>query len=156
MNTNSETNTPTLSAQQLAEYARDGMFARDRAAHGLKMRITHIAPGQATVEMPVRDDMLNGFDICHGGFITTLGDTAFAYACNSYNEMTVASGLSVDFVAPGRPGDVLVAEAKEVSQAGRTGVYDVTISNQKSEVIALFRGRSYRMKGKPTVPEKKA
>ena len=114
MNTNSETNTPTLSAQQLAEYARDGMFARDRAAHGLKMRITHIAPGQATVEMPVRDDMLNGFDICHGGFITTLGDTAFAYACNSYNEMTVASGLSVDFVAPGRPGDVLVAEAKEV------------------------------------------
>ena len=142
MNTNSETNTPTLSAQQLAEYARDGMFARDRAAHGLKMRITHIAPGQATVEMPVRDDMLNGFDICHGGFITTLGDTAFAYACNSYNEMTVASGLSVDFVAPGRPGDVLVAEAKEVSQAGRTGVYDVTISNQKGEVIALFRGRS--------------
>ena len=156
MNTNSEKNTPTLSAQQLAEYARDGMFARDRAAHGLKMRITHIAPGQATVEMPVRDDMLNGFDICHGGFITTLGDTAFAYACNSYNEMTVASGLSVDFVAPGRPGDVLVAEAKEVSQAGRTGVYDVTISNQKGEVIALFRGRSYRMKGKPTVPEKKA
>ena len=156
MNTNSETNTPTLSAQQLAEYARDGMFARDRAAHGLKMRITHIAPGQATVEMPVRDDMLNGFDICHGGFITTLGDTAFAYACNSYNEMTVASGLSVDFVAPGRPGDVLVAEAKEVSQAGRTGVYDVTISNQKGEVIALFRGRSYRMKGKPNVPEKKA
>ena len=154
MNTNSETNTPTLSAQQLAEYARDGMFARDRAAHGLKMRITHIAPGQATVEMPVRDDMLNGFDICHGGFITTLGDTAFA--CTAGNEMTVASGLSVDFVAPGRPGDVLVAEAKEVSQAGRTGVYDVTISNQKGEVIALFRGRSYRMKGKPTVPEQKA
>ena len=156
MNTNTQTQAQTSGAQQLAEYARDGMFERDRAAHGLKMRITHIAPGQATVEMPVRDDMLNGFDICHGGFITTLGDTAFAYACNSYNEMTVASGLSVDFVAPGRPGDVLVAEAKEVSQAGRTGVYDVTISNQKGEVIALFRGRSYRMKGKPTVPEQKA
>ena len=156
MNTNTQTQAQTSGAQQLAEYARDGMFARDRAAHGLKMRITHIAPGPATVEMPVRADMLNGFDICHGGFITTLGDTAFAYACNSYNEMTVASGLSVDFVAPGRPGDVLVAEAKEVSQAGRTGVYDVTISNQKGEVIALFRGRSYRMKGKPTVPEKKA
>ena len=156
MNTNSETNTPTLSAQQLAEYARDGMFARDRAAHGLKMRITHIAPGQATIEMPVQDHMLNGFDICHGGYITTLGDTAFAYACNSQGLAAVASACSVDFVAPGRPGDVLVAEAKEVSQAGRTGVYDVTISNQKGEVIALFRGRSYRMKGKPTVPEKKA
>ena len=116
------------------------------------MRITHIAPGEATIEMVVRDDMLNGFEICHGGYITTLGDTAFAYACNSYNEMTVASGLSVDFVAPGKPGDVLVAVAKEVSQAGRTGVYDVTISNQVGQAIALFRGRSYRMKGKPTVP----
>ena len=145
-----------LSPQALAEHVRSGMLANDRATQGLGMRITAMGPGQATLEMVVRADMLNGFDICHGGFITTLGDTAFAYACNSYNEMTVASGLSVDFVAPGRPGDVLVAEAKEVSQAGRTGVYDVTISNQKGEVIALFRGRSYRMKGKPTVPEKKA
>ena len=154
--TNIQAQAQPLTAQQLAEYVRDGMFARDRAAQGLTMRITQMAPGQATVEMPVRADMLNGFDICHGGFITTLGDTAFAYACNSYNEMTVASGLSVDFVAPGRPGDVLVAEAREVSQAGRTGVYDVTISNQKGEVIALFRGRSYRMKGKPTVPDQAA
>ncbi|MEG0675572.1 MAG: hydroxyphenylacetyl-CoA thioesterase PaaI [Comamonas sp.] len=141
-----------MNPQQTAEHVRDGMLARDRAAQGLAMRITHIAPGQATIEMAVRDDMLNGFDICHGGFITTLGDTAFAYACNSYNEMTVASGLAVDFVAPGRPGDVLVAQATEVSQAGRTGVYDVTICNQKGEAIALFRGRSYCMKGRPTVP----
>ncbi|MEG1735963.1 MAG: hydroxyphenylacetyl-CoA thioesterase PaaI [Comamonas sp.] len=141
-----------MNPQQTAEHVRDGMLARDRAAQGLDMRITHIAPGQATIEMAVRDDMLNGFDICHGGFITTLGDTAFAYACNSYNEMTVASGLAVDFVAPGRPGDVLVAQATEVSQAGRTGVYDVTIRNQKGEAIALFRGRSYCMKGRPTVP----
>ncbi|CAM4217356.1 hydroxyphenylacetyl-CoA thioesterase PaaI [Comamonas aquatilis] len=141
-----------MNPQQTAEHVRDGMLARDRAAQGLAMRITHIAPGQATIEMAVRDDMLNGFDICHGGFITTLGDTAFAYACNSYNEMTVASGLAVDFVAPGRPGDVLVAQATEVSQAGRTGVYDVTIRNQKGEAIALFRGRSYCMKGRPTVP----
>ncbi|WP_417282542.1 hydroxyphenylacetyl-CoA thioesterase PaaI [Comamonas sp.] len=141
-----------MNPQQTAEHVRDGMLARDRAAQGLAMRITYIAPGQATIEMAVRDDMLNGFDICHGGFITTLGDTAFAYACNSYNEMTVASGLAVDFVAPGRPGDVLVAQATEVSQAGRTGVYDVTIRNQKGEAIALFRGRSYCMKGRPTVP----
>ena len=145
-----------MTPQQTAELVRDGMFARDRAAQSLAMRITHIAPGEATIEMPVRDDMLNGFDTCHGGFITTLGDTAFAYACNTRNELTVASGLSVDFVAPGRPGDVLVAEAKELSQAGRTGVYDVTIRNRQGQLIALFRGKSYSMKGKPTVPDASA
>ena len=145
-----------MTPQQTAELVRDGMFARDRAAQSLAMRITHIAPGEATIEMAVRDDMLNGFDTCHGGFITTLGDTAFAYACNTRNELTVASGLSVDFVAPGRPGDVLVAEAKELSQAGRTGVYDVTIRNRQGQLIALFRGKSYSMKGKPTVPDASA
>jgi acyl-CoA thioesterase len=145
-----------MTPQQTAELVRDGMFARDRAAQSLAMRITHIAPGEATIEMAVRDDMLNGFDTCHGGFITTLGDTAFAYACNTRNELTVASGLSVDFVAPGRPGDVLVAEAKELSQAGRTGVYDVTIRNRQGQLIALFRGKSYSMKGKPTVPNASA
>ena len=141
-----------MTPQQTAELVRDGMLARDRAAQSLAMRITHIAPGEATIEMAVRGDMLNGFDTCHGGYITTLGDTAFAYACNTRNEMTVASGLAVEFVAPGRPGDVLVAEAKELSQAGRTGVYDVTIRNQQGQLIALFRGKSYSMKGKPTVP----
>ena len=141
-----------MTPQQTAELVRDGMFARDRAAQSLAMRITHIAPGEATIEMAVRGDMLNGFDTCHGGYITTLGDTAFAYACNTRNEMTVASGLAVEFVAPGRPDDVLVAEAKELSQAGRTGVYDVTIRNQQGQLIALFRGKSYSMKGKPTVP----
>ena len=141
-----------MNPQQLAEHVRDGMMARDRAAQGLGMRVTHIAPGEATIEMAVTDAMLNGFDICHGGFITTLGDTAFAYACNSHNELTVASGLSVDFVAPGRLGDVLVAEAKVLSQAGRTGVYDVQIRTRQGDTIALFRGRSYCMKGKPTVP----
>ena len=145
-----------MTPQQTAELVRDGMFARDRAAQSLAMRITHIAPGEATIEMAVRDDMLNGFDTCHGGIITTLGDTAFAYACNTRNELTVASGLSVDFVAPGRPGDVLVAEAKELSQAGRTGVYDVTIRNRQGQLIALFRGKSYSMKGKSTVPDASA
>ena len=145
-----------MTPQQTAELVRDGMFARDRAAQSLAMRITHIAPGEATIEMAVRDDMLNGFDTCHGGFITTLGDTAFAYACNTRNELTVASGLSVDFVAPGRPGDVLVAQARELSQAGRTGVYDVTIRNHQGQLIALFRGKSYSMKGKPTVPAQAA
>jgi len=145
-----------MTPQQTAELVRDGMFARDRAAQALDMRITHIAPGEATIEMPVRDDMLNGFDTCHGGFITALGDTAFAYACNTRNEMTVASGLSVDFVAPGRSGETLVAEAREQSQAGRTGVYDVTIRNRQGQLIAIFRGRSYSMKGRPSVPARPA
>lgn len=144
----------SMTPQQTAEHVRDGMLARDRAAQALGLRITHVAPGEATIEMSVRDDMLNGFDICHGGFITALGDTAFAYACNAGNEMTVAAGLSVDFIAPGRPGDVLVAEAREVSQAGRTGVYDVRISNHRGEAIALLRGRSHRIKGRTTVPDR--
>jgi acyl-CoA thioesterase len=96
--------------------------------------------------------MLNGFKICHGGFITTLADSAFAFACNSYNEATVAAGIVVDFVAPAREGELLTAEAREVALAGRTGVYDVTVKNQRSEVIAVLRGRSYRMPGKQVVP----
>ena len=101
--------------------------------------------------MRVVDSMLNGFDICHGGFITLLADSAFAFACNSYNEITVASSLSVDFIAPVRGGDVLTARAAEVSLSGRTGVYDVEVSNQNGVRVAVFRGRSYRMKGKPVV-----
>ena len=142
----------TLTPQQLAEHVRSAMFANDGASQALGMQVTAISPTSATVTMAVRADMLNGHATCHGGFITTLADSAFAFACNAGNEMTVASGLAVDFVAPGRPGDVLVAEAKELSQAGRTGVYDVTIRNQQGQLIALFRGKSYSMKGKPTVP----
>ncbi len=140
-------------AQQLAEQVRDGMLTNDRATRSLGIRITHIAPGQAQLEMPVRDDMLNGFDICHGGFITTLADSAFAFACNARNAMTVASGLSIDFLAPARAGDVLIAQAHEVSLAGRTGVYDVEVHNQRGEAVAVFRGRSYAMKGRTTVAE---
>ena len=128
------------------------MLANDRATQGLGITITSIGPGQATLEMTVRADMLNGFDICHGGFITTLADSAFAFACNARNEMTVASGLSIDFLAPAREGDRLTAEAREVSLAGRTGVYDVSVRNQRGEAIAVFRGRSYCLKGKATVP----
>ena len=95
--------------------------------------------------------MLNGHDICHGGLITTLADSAFAFACNSYNELTVASGFAVDLLAPGRLGDVLTATCHEVSKAGRTGVYDCEVSNQHGQRIAVFRGRSYTVKGKPAV-----
>lgn len=138
--------------QDTADFVGTGMMANDQACQALGIRVLHIAPGRATMAMTVRPDMLNGFAICHGGLITTLADSAFAYACNSYNELSVASGLSVDFVAPGREGDVLTAVAEEVSLAGRTGVYDVNVTNQRGERIAVFRGRSYRMKGRPTVP----
>ena len=142
----------TLTPDALAEHVRAGMLANDRATQGLGIRITAMGPGQATLDMVVRADMLNGFATCHGGFITTLADSAFAFACNSRNDMTVASGLSIDFLAPAREGDCLIAEATEVSLAGRTGVYDVTVRNQRNEAIAVFRGRSYCLKGKATVP----
>lgn len=140
-----------LDPQTLAEKVRDGMYERDQAARSLDMKITAVGPGRATITMPVREDMLNGFRICHGGLITTLADTAFAYACNSGNEQTVASGVSVDFMAPGKPGDLLTAAAQQVFEAGRTGVYDVTVTNQKGELIAVMRGKSYRLKGRAVV-----
>jgi len=142
----------SLTPQQLAEYVRTAMYANDRASQALGMQVVAISPTSATVTMAVRADMLNGHATCHGGFITTLADSAFAFACNAGNEMTVASGLSIDFVAPARLGDVLMAEGVEVSRAGRTGVYDVTVRNQRDELVAAFRGRSYTMKGRPTVP----
>jgi acyl-CoA thioesterase len=138
--------------QQTAEYVRDGMFANDNASKGLGMRIVEVGPGQATIEMRVRPDMLNGHAICHGGFMATLADSTFAFACNSYDELTVASGFAIDFIAPAREGDVLTARCHEVSKAGRTGVYDTEITNQRGERVAIFRGRSYTAKGRPAVP----
>lgn len=140
-----------LTPQQTAERVRDGMLRNDRATLGLGMQIVSIVPGQATVTMPVRADMLNGHSICHGGFIATLADSAFAFACNSYDQLTVASGFSIDFLAPGRCDDLLTARCTEVSKAGRTGVYDAEVTNQRGEKIAVFRGRSHTLKGKPAV-----
>ena len=137
----------TLTPQQLAEHVRSAMFANDGASQALGMQVTAISPTSATVTMTVRADMLNGHATCHGGFITALADSAFAFACNAGNEMTVASGLSIDFLAPGREGDVLTAEGVEVSRAGRTGVYDVTVRREDGSVIALFRGKSCRIPG---------
>jgi len=139
-------------AQQTADAVGVHLFANDRASKAMGMRIVAISEGAAFLEMPVRDDMLNGFDICHGGFITTLADSAFAFACNSTGEMTVAAGLTVDFLAPARAGDVLTARAFEVVQSGRTGVYDITVTNQRGEQIAMVRGRAHRMKGKRVLP----
>jgi len=134
-------------AQALAERVAAAMFERDTASHALGMRLVRVAPGHAEVAMTVRADMLNGHAICHGGFIFTLADSAFAYACNSYNLNTVASGCAIDFLAPAREGDVLTAVAQERSASGRTGVYDIEVRNANGDRIALFRGKSYRIKG---------
>jgi acyl-CoA thioesterase len=144
---------PERTPQELAEHVRDGMFANDRASKALGMRIVEVGPGRAVVEMTVRETMVNGHDLCHGGLIATLADSAFAFACNSYNELTVASGFAIDILAPGKLGDVLTARCAEVSKSGRTGVYDAVVSNQRGERVAVFRGRSYTMKGRPAVAD---
>ncbi len=134
-------------AQQLAQDVAQAMWARDHATQALGMSLVAVAPGSATVAMPVRQDMLNGHGMCHGGFMFTLADSAFAYACNSHNQNTVASACAIDFLAPARQGDVLEAEAVERSRAGRTGVYDITVKVRGGKTVALFRGKSYRLEG---------
>ena len=135
-------------AQALAERVAQAMYTRDRASQTLGMKIATVSPGRAELTMTVRADMLNGHAICHGGFIFLLADSAFAFACNSYNLTTVASGCSIDFVAPAHEGDRLIAIARERSASGRTGVYDIEVRNQNGETVALFRGKSYRIKGR--------
>lgn len=137
--------------QRIAEASCDAMWANDRASKALGVEVTAIGPGSATLTMTVRDDMLNGHDLCHGGLIATLADSAFAFACNAYNEVSVAAGFDINLLAAARRGDVLTAVAREVNKAGRTGVYDVQVSNQRGESVAVFRGRSYTMKGRPLV-----
>lgn len=137
---------PDPEAQAVAERVREQMFERDRASRSLGMAVTGIGPGRATVTMTVREDMLNGLDTCHGGFIATLADSAFAFACNAYGHPTVASGFSVDIVAPARQGDRLTAEAVERSLTGSLGVYDVTVRKADGSPVAFFRGNSYRLR----------
>ena len=139
-------------AQKTADAVAAHMYARDRASKTLGMRIVAMSEGAAFLEMTVRDDMLNGFDICHGGFITTLADSAFAFACNSAGDVTVAAGLTVDFLLQAKAGDVLTARAFEVVDAGRTGIYDITVTNQRGEQVALVRGRAHKLKGRRVLP----
>ncbi len=134
-------------AQALAERVASAMYARDRASQALGMHIVRVGAGHAELSMRVRADMLNGHLICHGGFIFSLADSAFAFACNSYNLMTVASGCTIEFVAPARENDLLTAVARERSISGRTGVYDIEVTNRDGAAIAFFRGKSYRIKG---------
>lgn len=134
-------------AQATAERSARAMFDQDRASQKLGMRITEIRPGYAQLLMAVREDMVNGHELCHGGLIFTLADSAFAFACNTYDAVTVASAASIEFLLPARLGDELTAVAQERSRSKRTGVYDVAVRNQKGECVALFRGRSHEIGG---------
>ncbi len=136
-----------MDRQALAARVARGMYARDFAARRNGVEILEVGPGFARVAMRVRREMLNGHALCHGGYIFLLADSAFAYACNADNHVTVALACHISFVAPAREGDRLVAVAREAAKAGRTGVYDVTVLDQDGTTIAIFRGNSYRTRG---------
>jgi acyl-CoA thioesterase len=142
-------------ALRLAEAAGRGMYERDHAARALGINLLVIRPGYARLSMLVRPDMLNGHELCHGGFIFTLADTAFACSCNSHNKVAVAQHCSVSYLKTAHRDDLLTAEATEQSLSGRSGIYDVRVTNQKGELVALFRGHSRTIKGE-VVPEKEA
>jgi acyl-CoA thioesterase len=135
--------------QAVARAARvaQAMFERDRASQALGMRIIGMGPGWARLVMTVRAEMINGHGLCHGGIVFSLADSAFAFACNSYNDATVAAAASIDYLAAAREGDELTAEATELWRSRRSGLYEITVVNQRGERIALFRGRSHRIDG---------
>jgi acyl-CoA thioesterase len=144
-----------LTPEETAWAAADIMWATDHTSKSLGMELLDVGPGSAIVAMMVRADMTNGFGMAHGGMIFTLADSAFAYACNSFGDTTVAAHCSISFIAPAKEGDRLIATAREVSRAGRSGIYDVQISIN-STAIAEFRGHSRVIGGsfiKGTVPK---
>jgi acyl-CoA thioesterase len=136
----------TLSPDDLARACAEAMWQEDDASKGLGMEIVEIRPGQATLTMSVKPDMVNGQRIAHGGFIFTLADSAFAFACNTHNQRTVAAQGSITFLRPGKLGDLLVATAREISRSGRSGIYDVRVT-AGDVVIAEFRGHSRTIGG---------
>ena len=140
-------------AQALARRVGEAMFAADRASREtMGMQLLACEPGRAVMRMTVRPLHLNGHQICHGGFIFTLADSTFAFACNSYNKNTVAAGCSIEFLKPGHLGDVLTCEGVEQTLSGRHGIYDMKVTNQRGQVIALFRGKSAQIQG-TVIPE---
>lgn len=136
-----------VSAHKLAAACADTMWVDDRASQGLGMSLEHVAPGEAVLKMTVRHDMTNGHGICHGGFIFTLADSAFAFACNTYDQRTVAHHCAVTFLRPCRRDDILTAHAVERSREGRSGIYDVTVRDGRGDVVAEFRGHSRTIAG---------
>ena len=137
-------------AQRLAEAAAKAMWARDRASNALGIELLEVRPGYARARMMVREDMVNVHGTAHGGLVFTLADTAFAYACNSHNKVTVAAGCSIEFLRPAYEGETLSATAEEEALIGRNGVYDVRVDNNKGELVALFRGKSAQIRGTVT------
>jgi acyl-CoA thioesterase len=145
-----------MDAQQLAARVGQAMFAADRASKEMMgMELVSCEPGRAVMRMQVRQAMLNGHDICHGGFIFTLADSTFAFACNSHNHVTVAAGATIEFLRAVQLDDVLTCEGAERELLGRHGIYDMTVRNQRGEVVALFRGKSTQIKG-TVIPEANA
>ena len=136
-----------MTPQARAEKSAEAMMANDTASRSLGMQIDAIAPGAATLSMEVTATMLNGHQICHGGYIFTLADSAFAFACNSYNQLALAQQNQITYLTPGELGERLIATAVEVSNRGRSGTYDVTVTGGDGRSIALFRGLSRRIKG---------
>lgn len=136
-----------LSPQALAEACAAAMWADDTASQRLGMVLEAVGPGTAVLSMPVTAAMANGHGSGHGGYVFTLADSAFAFACNSHNQRTVAHHCSITFIAPVAPGDRLTASARTVSRRGRGGIYDVRVSNQRGETIAEFRGHARTIKG---------
>lgn len=137
----------TMSPDELAWACAKTLFNREPAAQDMGIDILSMAEGKSELSMVVQHRMLNGHATCHGGYLFALADTAFAYACNSRNQNTVAGGCSIEYLAPGREGDVLRAVAHERSLAGRTGCYDISVFNQDETLLALFRGKSYKIRG---------
>jgi acyl-CoA thioesterase len=140
-----------VSPEEVARRSAEAMWSSDTAVKALGIEVREVAPGRAVLTMQVRPDMVNGHDIAHGGLIATLADSAFAYACNTYGEVTVASGFEIDLLEPVRLGDVLVATAVERVRRKRSGIYDVTVRSREI-VVAEFRGRS-RSLGRPITPD---
>ena len=136
-----------MTPQELAEACANALYSRDNASQQAGMTLEAVEPGKSVVRMTVRDDMVQGHKTCHGGYMFALADSAFAFACNTYNEPTVAIGCTIDYVAPAFLGDVLTATATERSRSGRTGNYDVDIHNQEGRLIAMFHGKSYKVRG---------
>jgi acyl-CoA thioesterase len=138
---------PAHDAGEIARASARRMWEEDKASQALGMSLIEIKPGYAVMSMPVRRDMANGHGMCHGGFMFLLADSAFAFACNSHNQRAVAAGAEIHFVAPAKVGDVLTAQASEQHRTARSGFYDVRVTDQNGELIALFRGRSATIKG---------
>jgi acyl-CoA thioesterase len=145
-----------LSPAALAAKVGAAMFSVDAASKDfLQMELVSCEPGRAVMRMKVREPMLNGHQICHGGLIFTLADSTFAFACNSHNKVTVAAGCSIEFLKPGQLGDVLTCEGVEQVLQGRHGIYDMKVTNQRGEVVAVFRGKSATIQG-TVIPQEEA